>query len=94
VFTISCHLPVKSLDRNQNRRRRQPAGKQQNSSPQTALIVMCCRPCLLKTGPDPKFEIGHVLFIDVVGYSKLLINEQSELLRELNEITRQRNSSA
>jgi hypothetical protein len=24
------------------------------------------------------FEIGHVLFIDIVGYSKLLINEQSE----------------
>jgi len=27
---------------------------------------------------DVKFEIGHVLFIDIVGYSKLLINEQSE----------------
>jgi hypothetical protein len=27
---------------------------------------------------DTKFEIGHVLFIDIVGYSKLLINEQSE----------------
>ena len=35
---------------------------------------------------DPKFEIGHVLFIDVVGYSKLLIGEQSELIRELKEI--------
>jgi TolB-like protein len=35
-----------------------------------------------------KFEIGHVLFIDIVGYSALLINEQSELLRELNEIVR------
>jgi len=33
-----------------------------------------------------KFEIGHVLFVDIVGYSKLLITEQSELLRELNEI--------
>ena len=30
---------------------------------------------------DVKFEIGHVLFIDIVGYSKLLINEQSEHLR-------------
>src|SRR4030095_10099970 len=30
-----------------------------------------------------KFEIGHVLFIDIVGYSKLLITEQSELLRKL-----------
>jgi hypothetical protein len=36
-----------------------------------------------------KFEIGHVLFIDVVGYSRLLINEQSELIRELKEIVRE-----
>jgi TolB-like protein/class 3 adenylate cyclase/Flp pilus assembly protein TadD len=35
---------------------------------------------------DLKFEIGHVLFIDIVGYSKLLINEQSELIRDLKEI--------
>jgi len=27
-----------------------------------------------------KFEIGHVLFIDIVGYSKLLITDQSERL--------------
>ncbi len=33
-------------------------------------------------------EIGHVLFIDIVGYSKLLINEQSELVRHLNEMVR------
>src|SRR5437588_4849832 len=37
---------------------------------------------------DVKFEIGHVLFIDIVGYSKLLINEQSEHLRKLKEIVR------
>src|SRR5262245_29863457 len=37
---------------------------------------------------DVKFEIGHVLFIDIVGYSKLLIHEQSELQRRLNEIVR------
>jgi hypothetical protein len=37
---------------------------------------------------DVKFEIGHVLFIDIVGYSKLLINEQSELLRTSKEIER------
>jgi hypothetical protein len=30
---------------------------------------------------DVKFEIGHVLFIDIVGYSKLLIKEQSEQLQ-------------
>src|SRR5436853_3705483 len=37
---------------------------------------------------DLKLEIAHVLFIDIVGYSKLLHNEQSEVLRELNEIVR------
>src|ERR1700739_2544509 len=31
-------------------------------------------------------EIGHVLFIDIVGYSKLLITEQSERLQRLKEI--------
>src|SRR6202047_3404784 len=34
---------------------------------------------------DVKFEIGHVLFIDIVGYSKLLINEQSEQIQKLKE---------
>jgi serine/threonine-protein kinase len=37
---------------------------------------------------DVKFEIGHVLFIDIVGYSKLLIDQQSELQRQLSEIVR------
>src|SRR6516165_7072010 len=37
---------------------------------------------------DVKFEIGHVLFIDIVGYSKLLINEQSKQLQKLKEIVR------
>src|SRR6266576_599164 len=37
---------------------------------------------------DVKLEIGHVLFIDIVGYSKLLINEQHELLQELNQLVR------
>ena len=31
---------------------------------------------------DVKFEIGHVLFIDIVGCSKLLINEQSEQIQK------------
>jgi adenylate cyclase len=35
-----------------------------------------------------KFEIGHVLFIDIVGYSKLLINEQSEQIQTLKHIVR------
>src|ERR1700757_1183574 len=37
---------------------------------------------------DVKFEIGHVLFIDIVGYSKLLITEQSERIQKLKEIVR------
>jgi TolB-like protein/Tfp pilus assembly protein PilF/class 3 adenylate cyclase len=38
--------------------------------------------------PDLPLEIAHVLLIDVVGYSKLLVNEQIELLQELNQIVR------
>ena len=35
-----------------------------------------------------KFEIGHILFIDIVGYSKLLISEQTEQIQKLKEIVR------
>src|ERR1700682_445881 len=35
-----------------------------------------------------QLEIAHVLFIDIVGYSKLLINEQSEQIQKLKEIVR------
>src|SRR6266568_443646 len=35
-----------------------------------------------------KLEIGHVLFIDIVGYSKLLITEQREQLQTLKEVVR------
>ncbi len=38
--------------------------------------------------PNLPLEIGHVLFLDIVGYSKLLINEQSEILQELNDVVR------
>jgi len=38
--------------------------------------------------PDPQLEIAHVLFIDIVGSGKLLTNEQSEVLRDLNQIVR------
>ena len=34
-------------------------------------------------------EIGHVLFLDVVGYSKLLLDEQRELQQQLNQIVRE-----
>ena len=33
-----------------------------------------------------RLEIGHVLFLDIVGYSKLLIEEQKERLGQLTEI--------
>src|SRR5262249_18219774 len=42
------------------------------------------------TESDLHLEIGYVLFIDIVGYSKLLINEQSERIQELREIVRNR----
>src|SRR5436190_452226 len=42
----------------------------------------------MPSGSDVKFEIGHVLFIDIVGYSKLLINEQSEQIQTLRKIVR------
>jgi TolB-like protein/Tfp pilus assembly protein PilF len=40
----------------------------------------------VEPGNDLRFEIGHVLFIDLVGYSKLLIEEQRERLGQLTEI--------
>jgi TolB-like protein/Tfp pilus assembly protein PilF/class 3 adenylate cyclase len=41
-----------------------------------------------ESSSEVKFEIGHVLFIDIVGYSKLLINEQSEQIQTLKKIVR------
>src|SRR5215208_159494 len=38
---------------------------------------------------DSHLQIGHVLFIDIVGYSKLLTSEQRERQRELNGIVRE-----
>ncbi|PYK47699.1 MAG: hypothetical protein DME51_13175, partial [Verrucomicrobia bacterium] len=38
--------------------------------------------------PDLQLEIAHLLLIDVVGYSKLLVNEQIEVLQTLNQIVR------
>ena len=37
---------------------------------------------------DVKFEIGHVLFIDIVGYSKLLIDERDVTCLETDVIGR------
>ena len=40
------------------------------------------------TSSEVKLEIGHVLFIDIVGYSQLLITQQSEHLETLRRIVR------
>src|SRR5213595_1947632 len=40
------------------------------------------------TAAEVKLEIGHVLFIDIVGYSNLLITQQSEQLETLRKIVR------
>src|SRR4029079_131881 len=37
---------------------------------------------------EVQFEIAHVLFIDIVGYSKLSINEQHAAVEELNRTVR------
>ena len=41
-----------------------------------------------ETESHPKLEIAHVLTMDVVGYSTLLINEQSRVLADLTRIVR------
>lgn len=38
--------------------------------------------------PDLRLEVAHGLFIDVVGYSKRVIEEQHELQHQLNQIVR------
>src|SRR5436190_7859033 len=50
--------------------------------------AMCCSRMSSELKTDLELEIGHVLFVDIVGYSKLLINEQHESLHELNQIVR------
>jgi hypothetical protein len=40
----------------------------------------------VSTDENLRFEIGHVLFIDIVGYSKLLVEKQKERLSQLTEI--------
>src|SRR5438034_9376366 len=40
----------------------------------------------LESDDNLRLEIGHVLFIDIVGYSKLLNEEQKERLNQLVEI--------
>jgi len=39
--------------------------------------------------PHLHLEVGHILFLDIVGYSNLLVDEQKELVQELNQIVRE-----
>src|ERR1043166_8160264 len=41
-----------------------------------------------KLKSDPHLAIAHVLFIDVVGYSKLLVNEQRDVIEQLTRVVR------
>ncbi|MDQ6623172.1 MAG: hypothetical protein M3Y86_06770 [Verrucomicrobiota bacterium] len=52
----------------------------------TPLVPVAVAPAAPET--ELELEIAHVLFVDIVGYSKLLINEQHEALGELNRIVR------
>src|SRR5438445_4524140 len=45
-------------------------------------------PMSAELSPDLPLEIAHLLLIDVVGYSKLLVNDQVESLQQLNRIVR------
>jgi len=51
---------------------------------------MCAVPSEITKGVE--LEIAHVLFIDIVGYSKLLIDEQRDYSHTLNEIVRETES--
>jgi class 3 adenylate cyclase len=44
------------------------------------------RPMSENPSHDARFQIGHVLFMDIVGYSKLLVNDQTRCVRQLNEV--------
>ena len=37
---------------------------------------------------DRELQVAHILFTDIVGYSKLLSDKQRELFRLLNELVR------
>jgi TolB-like protein/class 3 adenylate cyclase/Tfp pilus assembly protein PilF len=39
-----------------------------------------------ESGSEVRLEIGHVLFMDMVAYSKLLVDEQRELQQQLSEV--------
>jgi TolB-like protein/class 3 adenylate cyclase/Flp pilus assembly protein TadD len=38
--------------------------------------------------PELELQIAHLLLVDIVGYSNLLVNEQIEMMQELNRVVR------
>ena len=42
----------------------------------------------LERQPDLHLEIAHILFLDIVGFSKLLIDDQAEMIAQLNQVVR------
>jgi serine/threonine-protein kinase len=55
------------------------------------LLAIFYLPCLMpaESRAAVRLKIGHILFIDIVGYSRLLISEESELLGALNDVVRE-----
>ena len=51
-------------------------------------IPCCIQKMSAKVKEEIELEIAHVLFVDIVGYSTLLITEQSERLEALSDIGR------
>src|SRR5262249_22830255 len=51
-------------------------------------VIGLCPYMAAEVKKEIEFQIGHVLFVDIVGYSKLLISEQSEQLETLKRIVR------
>jgi tRNA A-37 threonylcarbamoyl transferase component Bud32/class 3 adenylate cyclase len=50
--------------------------------------VMAEQPAAAKVSSEPTLDTAHVLFMDIVGYSTLLIDGQTERLKELQEVVR------
>src|SRR4029453_4627583 len=50
--------------------------------------ISMCNQKAAEVKKEIELEIAHVLFLDIVGYSKLSVNEQHAQVEELNEIVR------
>src|ERR1043166_3929335 len=42
----------------------------------------------IESDADAQLEIGHVLFMDIVGFSRLMVDEQRNASQRLNQIVR------